>query len=121
VCAAKFDENWFRGIVKDYDESDSTATIFFVDWGNTAKCSTKDLRILEMQFIECPVLATPFSLHGVKPHINEDHWIDEDSFPEFENKKGTLTVRPHNKTDTVEWPLGICKIILEDVRRFFTI
>ena len=22
VCAAKFDENWFRGIVKDYDESD---------------------------------------------------------------------------------------------------
>jgi hypothetical protein len=73
------------GIVKGHDESDSTATILFVDWGNTAKCSTKDLRILENQFIECPVLATPFSLHVVRPNNNENHWIDEDSFPNLEN------------------------------------
>jgi hypothetical protein len=117
MCAAKFDvdNRWYRGLVKDVDDTNSTVTIFFVDWGNAEQCSTRNIRTLESHFLQVPVMAFPFSLHKAIPINNTHHWADEICDIDIESKEGTLRVRPSNKKDSRAWPIDICSLELSDV------
>jgi hypothetical protein len=103
--------------VKDVDEDNSAATLFFVDWGNTDNCSLNNIRTLEQELFDTPVLKSPFSLHMARPIENTNHWgIDDDCFEEFELKEGTLKLRPPNKDDSFKWPIDICCLDLSRVK-----
>ncbi len=56
-CAAPFgdDGSWYRGVVTDL--SDQSASVFYMDYGNTGEVELSDLMKLEQQFCLLPIQA----------------------------------------------------------------
>jgi hypothetical protein len=67
VCASIYSEDsrWYRAVVLSVNKEEKRAEVFYVDWGNTEQIRFSDLRLLDDQFFQQPVLATPVSLHSV--------------------------------------------------------
>ena len=67
VCASIYteDERWYRAVILSVNIDTAEAQVFYVDWGNTETCEFSNLRLLDNQFFDEPVLATPFSLSSV--------------------------------------------------------
>ena len=75
MCVFRYseEEKWYRARVKSIEES--TAEVFFLDWGNSESMSTSQLRPLDEQFLSLPAQCILCSLHNVQP-ITDD-WSDE--------------------------------------------
>ena len=67
LVAAQYtlDENYYRAIVKDVNDTDNCADVFYVDYGNSETVVTERLRELKSEFLRLPAQAVSFSLHGI--------------------------------------------------------
>ena len=67
MCVSRFsaDKRWYRAVILSVNIDTAEAQVFYVDWGNTETCEFSNLRLLDNQFFDEPVLATPFSLSSV--------------------------------------------------------
>ena len=72
VCASRFstDKKWYRAVIQSVDVESAEAKVYYVDWGNTENCEFSNLRLLDDQFFNEAVLATPFSLASVRKFFN---------------------------------------------------
>lgn len=67
IVAAQYtlDESWYRAIVRDVNDAENCADIFYIDYGNSETVVTERLRELKPEFLRLPAQALSFSLHGV--------------------------------------------------------
>lgn len=60
------DGNWYRGRVENFD--DATATVFYVDYGNTENVSFNVIRALDSEFnVPCMIC--------VQVCVNDDYFL----------------------------------------------
>ncbi|RUS80335.1 hypothetical protein EGW08_011904 [Elysia chlorotica] len=71
ICCAKFPEDgcMYRCLVLDVNSG--TATLRYVDYGNTAECSTRDLKMLFPDLLQYSVQAYPCKLKGLTWSIDQ--------------------------------------------------
>ena len=67
LCVALFDDDscWYRAKVTQLEPL--TATVYFVDYGNSTDVCTEELKTLEPGFATVPIQAITCSLRGAKP------------------------------------------------------
>ncbi|XP_042301944.1 tudor domain-containing protein 15 isoform X2 [Sceloporus undulatus] len=77
LCCALYgkDKNFYRAVIMKVEGS--TATVSFLDFGNTAIVSLFDVRILLPEFLELPALAIYCSLANA--HSIQDEWIKKET------------------------------------------
>ena len=82
LCVAMFDDgensSWYRAKVTRLDPSSGTATVYFVDYGNSADVPVGELMSLEPDFASMPAQAIYCSLQGAKPPGKDKGWSEED-------------------------------------------
>ncbi len=97
------DISWVRARVIEFDSSNRTVTVKFVDSGHPEHISLADVRTLEPQFLHLPLQAFECSLAGVAP-MNSISWsLDESKcFAEIvgDGKDFVASVRPRTCTGT---------------------
>nr|XP_039258648.1 uncharacterized protein LOC120335239 [Styela clava] len=77
-CLAKYsaDDGWYRGMIQDYNKTLGSATIHFVDYGNTEAVKLGNLKPMNIQFIKLPVQAILCKLRNM---IGLDYWTTNDT------------------------------------------
>lgn len=67
VVAAQYtlDDGWYRAIVRDVNDTENSANVFYLDYGNSETIVTERLRELKPEFLKLPAQAVSLSLHGV--------------------------------------------------------
>lgn len=51
LCLALFENGWYRAICICRNETHSTSTVFFIDYGNIESINHKDIRFMPKDFI----------------------------------------------------------------------
>ena len=71
-CAAPYndDGSWYRGVITD--ATPQSATVFYMDYGNTGEVKSSDLRKLESQFFRLPIQALLCCIDDVTPSNSEN-------------------------------------------------
>ena len=78
VCCAQFSEDrlWYRAALEE--QTASSLTVRFIDYGNTETLPVNKVKILKEDFLCVPPLAIQCSLYGVKP-VGSQYWVDKAS------------------------------------------
>lgn len=66
LCAAFYEDVFYRAVLCGYDEGSNLFDVFFVDYGNTAKVPGSDVRQLSPDLRDEPALAYKCALRGDK-------------------------------------------------------
>jgi hypothetical protein len=65
LIIARFEDEPFRGIITQHNQSDENLNICFVDFGNTSSCPKTSLKLCSKQLSEYPYQAKHCHLYGI--------------------------------------------------------
>ncbi|XP_017761897.1 PREDICTED: maternal protein tudor [Eufriesea mexicana] len=104
-CIAQYSEDlkWYRAIIKSIEKN--SATVQFVDYGNTETVNFDKIKSIQQEFLKLPIQAVHCKLFGVK-----DENSDKDKIKEFEN---AVTGKPL-EAEFISEENGIYSVLLKD-------
>uniref|UniRef100_A0A8C4S7D5 Tudor domain containing 6 n=1 Tax=Erpetoichthys calabaricus TaxID=27687 RepID=A0A8C4S7D5_ERPCA len=89
VCALFPDDgSWYRAVVQSKSSPD-IVNLEYIDFGNTATTSIKNLRCLSREFLSIPRLSIKCSLHGLQSPCSDGIW-STDSHLHFKKATGEM-------------------------------
>ena len=72
------DLQWYRALVISADEESESATVQFIDWGNTGDVKIEKLRHIPKEFCELPPQAIKCTMDNVIP-FEGSQWVEDDN------------------------------------------